>query len=102
MSFEKAFGAELKRARKKLGYTQEQVAEAVSISVRWYQAIEKHGQLPGSLILMRLEVVLQWTPEPLRPYLGLLEPGPSRRALAKQRRKTAKEKASRSAALEPV
>lgn len=41
-----------------MGLTQEEVAEAISTSVRWYQRIEKGQVLPSFLVGLRLIVLL--------------------------------------------
>ena len=44
----------LLQARKQRGWSQEEVAEAVYISTRWYQNIEKGKSIPSGLVLLRL------------------------------------------------
>lgn len=61
-------------ARKSLGYTQNEVAEAVSVSVRWYQKVESGERFPGSLTLVRLILFLHIDPEDLREEAGLVVP----------------------------
>ncbi len=87
---EEAFHQMLLQARTAQGYTQEQVAEAVSITPRWYQVLEKEGRLPGTLILVRLQLFLHLDLEPLRDLIGLREPGP---ACPKKKRKKSDKKA---------
>ena len=43
------FASALLKARTELGYTQSEVAEAVSVSIRWYQKIESGRRFPGSV-----------------------------------------------------
>ena len=76
MALGKLFAEQLRTARVQLGYTQEQVAEAVSVTARWYQVLEECGRLPGGVVLVRLELFLQLDLEPLRGEAGLLTPGP--------------------------
>ena len=52
------FGKSAHKARKKLGYTQSQVAEAVVISVRWYQKIESGQGVPGFEVGMQIVSLL--------------------------------------------
>ena len=61
-------------ARKSLGYTQNEVAEAVSVSVRWYQKVESGKKLPGSVTLIRLILFLHIDVEDLREEAGLIVP----------------------------
>lgn len=62
------------KARKALGYTQSDVAEAVSVSVRWYQKVESGKRLPGSVTLIRLILFLHIDVEVLREEAGLVVP----------------------------
>ena len=48
MNLKLKFSKAIYHARIELGYTQEEVAEAVSISKRWYQKIESGEKLPGA------------------------------------------------------
>ena len=48
------FSEEVLRCRTKLGMTQEQAAEALSISVRWYQYIEEGKRVPGSILTLHI------------------------------------------------
>lgn len=59
MSVYKNFTDELYHARKKKGLTQAQVAEAVSISVRWYQYIENGKRDPSVRLAIRLIACLE-------------------------------------------
>lgn len=59
MSLKSAFSTQILHARSERRLTQAQVAEAVCISVRWYQKIEKGIALPNSEILLRLILFLQ-------------------------------------------
>lgn len=54
MEMKTKFADALLRARQRQGLTQEQAAEAVSLSVRWYQQIERGARMPGILALRRL------------------------------------------------
>lgn len=54
MSLKSKFGAETCRARNRLGLTQEQLAEAVSVTPRSIQYIEKGAWMPKSTTMLRL------------------------------------------------
>lgn len=84
------FSKMLLTARTRMDYTQEQVAEAVSITLRWYQILEKNGKLPSALVLMRLQLFFNLDLEPLRDFVGLQKPGP---ASSKKKRKSSDKKA---------
>lgn len=79
MSLPDSFGRQCYLARKELGYTQEQVAEAVSVSTRWYQEIEKGAVLPGGEVTLRLLLALKLDPERFRPAVKLITPKQGRR-----------------------
>lgn len=74
MKIASKFASLLFEARTSFGYTQDHVAEGVSISVRWYQKIESGRNLPGSLILIRLVLFLDIDMEKLREEAGLIVP----------------------------
>ena len=52
------FSGAVLQKRKALGLTQEDVADAVSISARWFQLIEKGVRLPSFIVALRLIVLL--------------------------------------------
>ncbi len=52
------FAREVRRARKQLGLTQEQVAETLSISSRWLQYIEAGKRKPGTVLTLNLIALL--------------------------------------------
>ncbi len=54
MTIKKEFAASVHESRIALGYTQEQIAEELSISARWYQKIENGKELPGGLLMLKL------------------------------------------------
>lgn len=56
----------LQRSRMEQGYTQREVAEAVSVSVRWYQKMEAGSKMPSSVTLIRLVLFLSIDMEDLR------------------------------------
>ena len=68
------FSSELYHARAAKGYTQRQVAEAVSISVRWYQRVEKGERLPSSVVLLRLILFLNLDVEKFREEVDIIVP----------------------------
>lgn len=74
MSINTTFSSKVYHARTDHGFTQQQVAEAVSISVRWFQKIEKGTVLPGSLVMLRLIIFLELDVEDFRKEVGLLVP----------------------------
>lgn len=54
MSVKFNFSSNLYHERIKCKYSQEQIAEAVKISKRWYQKIEKGEKLPDTSVFLRL------------------------------------------------
>lgn len=54
MSVDYNFPEELRHFRNRLGMTQEQAAEALSISVRYLQYIEAGKRNPGKLLKLRI------------------------------------------------
>lgn len=59
MSVFYGFAEEVRRSRKQLGLTQEQVAEALSISVRWFQYIEEGQRIPGTALASQIIALLE-------------------------------------------
>lgn len=78
MSLKSKFAHEIFHARAKLGLTQQQVADAVSISVRWYQHIEKGTNLPGSIVMLRLFIFLDLDLHAFREEAEIIVPISSR------------------------
>ena len=74
MKLKSKFASAVLNARKELGYTQHEVAEAVSVTSRWYQKIEAGMKLPGSLTLLRLILFLYLDVENFREEAGLVVP----------------------------
>lgn len=68
------FSNALFKARTEQKYTQSEVAEAVSITVRWYQKIEAGSCLPGSLTMLRLILFLHIDVEKFREEAELIVP----------------------------
>ena len=68
------FASALLKARTELRYTQSEVAEAVSVSIRWYQKIESGRRFPGSVVLVRLVLFLNIDLEELRDVADLVVP----------------------------
>jgi len=68
------FASALLKARTELRYTQSEVAEAVSVSIRWYQKIESGRRFPGSVVLVRLVLFLHIDMEELRDVADLVVP----------------------------
>lgn len=54
MTYEFKFSMALFCSRKEKGLTQEQAAERLGISKRWYQMIEKGVKLPSSSLLLKI------------------------------------------------
>lgn len=67
------FASSLYHSRTDLGFTQNEVAQAVSISLRWYQRIEKGERLPGSAVLIRLVLLLHIDLEHCREEVTLVD-----------------------------
>ena len=62
------------QARTALGYTQREVAEAVSVSVRWYQKVESGRGIPSGVTTIRIVLFLHLNLEDIREEAGLIEP----------------------------
>lgn len=74
-------------ARLDKGLTQNEVAEAISVSTRWYQMLESGDKLPGSLTLLRLIFFLELDITELGKEVGLVVPVSSNlRSLFKSRK----------------
>ena len=71
MTLKAAFASKIREARKTYGYTQAQVAEAVFISTRWYQQVERGAFLPGSAVMLRLLILFELNPSDFRAEVGL-------------------------------
>ncbi len=83
MTLQAKLARQVTDARKRLKYTQQEVAEAISVSVRWYQKIESGKRLPGTVVTMRLMLFLNLDLEAFREEVGLIVPVSSnQRALA--------------------
>lgn len=54
MTMKFRFSSEMFHARLRRKLTQEQAAELLDISVRWYQMLEKGEYLPSSQLLLRI------------------------------------------------
>lgn len=59
MSLAAIFSKELIRSRKAMHLTQENAAEILEISSRWYQMIESGKVLPGSGLLLKIFIVFE-------------------------------------------
>ncbi len=59
----------LKEKRKKLGYTQEQIAELLEISIRQYARIDKEEDLPRRDVLKKIINIYKLTDEELGKYI---------------------------------
>ena len=71
MTLTMKFAEVLYNARDKKKLTQSQVAEAVSISVRWYQKVEAGLRLPSTIPAIKLMLFLDIDIEELREASGL-------------------------------
>lgn len=69
MSIEFYFSGALLKARTEKRLTQAQVAEGVSISVRWYQTIESGRTLPSAELVIRLIAYLEIDGAKLKEYM---------------------------------
>lgn len=74
MKLQMKISQSLLNSRNRLGYTQNEVADAVSISVRWYQKIESGKRLPGTRVFIRLAVLLEIDLKDYREVVGLSDP----------------------------
>lgn len=73
MSLERTFASQIFNARKERNLKQKEVAEAVQISVRWYQELEKGIRLPGAVVMLRLILYLHLDVEVFREEVGIIE-----------------------------
>ena len=71
MSFTTTLARELYYARTKAGYSLIQVANAVGISLRWYQYLEKGGHMPSAEVLLQLMILLGIEATDFRETLGM-------------------------------
>ena len=71
MSFTNTLARELYYARTKAGYSLFQVANAVGISLRWYQYLEKGGHMPSAEVLLQLMILLGIEATDFREALGI-------------------------------
>ena len=76
MSIKMKFSSKVYHARVERGLKQHEVAEAVSISNRWLQKIEKGEVMPGSVTMLRLIIFLELDIKDLRKEVGLIVPVP--------------------------
>lgn len=74
MKLQMKLSQSLLNSRNRLGYTQDEVANAVSISVRWYQKIESGKRLPGTMVFIRLAVLLEIDLKDYREVVDLIDP----------------------------
>ena len=79
MKLNQKFAKALYRARTELNYTQDEVAEAVSITKRWYQKLESGIKLPGAVTMLRLILFLNLNIEDFREEVKLIVPVSSNR-----------------------
>ncbi len=74
MTLHEKFSQKAKAARKQLKYSQYEVAEAISVSVRWYQKIESGRKLPNGTDMLKLILFLKLAPEDFREEVDLIVP----------------------------
>lgn len=74
MKMTSKFASAIYHARKEQDYTQEEVAEAVSISVRWYQKLESGKEFSSAITLIRLVLFLHIDVEEFREEASLVVP----------------------------
>lgn len=74
MSLKMKFARKVFYRRTELGYTQEQLAEAVAASTRWIQEIERGASLPGGEIMINLLLFLDIDVNEFREDAKLNEP----------------------------
>ena len=74
MSLKSAFSKKVFYARQEKGYSQDDLAEAVSSSTRWIQKIEKGTVIPGGEITIRLILSLDLDVNDLREVAELRVP----------------------------
>lgn len=72
--FVSSFPRVIQEARKEKHYTQSEVAEAISVTVRWYQKLESGRKLPGALTALRLILFLGIDVEVFREEAELVIP----------------------------
>ncbi len=73
MSIETSFAKKVYYGRTEKQYTQEQLAEMVSVSTRWIQEIES-GAMPGGLTTLKLIIALDLDVTDLREDANLRVP----------------------------
>lgn len=54
MSIKQRFASAIYHARKDMGITQERAAEALDISLRWFQMIEYGHRLPSTILTLKI------------------------------------------------
>ena len=59
MSYKYNFSLAVFKSRKEKGFTQEQAAEKLGISKRWFQKIEKGEKLPSPTLLLKIITVFE-------------------------------------------
>ena len=77
MKLNTVFSRKLFSARSRLGYTQSQVAEAVSITLRWYQRIERGERVPSFPVALSLMSFLGIEIHDLSKAVSLIVPLPT-------------------------
>lgn len=74
MPIRSKFSSQVYHGRIAQGMTQSQVAERLSVSVRWYQRVEKGEKLPGTIVALRLMQLFHFSADDLGEEVGLIVP----------------------------
>jgi len=72
MSIISRFSKQIYYSRKEMGLTQEQTAEALNISVRWFQDIENGKHLPSAELTLKIVAFLGIDGKKLRKEQALV------------------------------
>ena len=67
----KKFSKILKQKRKERGWSHSDLAEAISVSVRWYQNIESGKVMPNGPVMIRLQILLGIDPNDFLDEAGI-------------------------------
>lgn len=83
------FASIILNARLDAGLTQSEVAQAISVTTRWYQRLEAGERLPGTLTMLRLILFFDLDISQLKEEVELIVPVSDnrRRLFAKHARK---------------
>lgn len=73
MSLKLTFSQVIGRERVARGWTQAQVAEMISVSLRWYQQLESGRYLPSATVMLRLLALFELDAAIFKEDLELVE-----------------------------